>query len=193
MYIFFITSNILTIIGLLYGIYTQKLPFITVGEIKPFLDQIDAKHEKRVRRFWLISFLLSIVFIIISTLIEFMNLELGTEATIQSIFYQLITVLAQMLGFWIFYHCAYKKKGTALLMLSISIKTFVLVMSIFEIWEHAALLDPLSWLFIALLYSINVFFLVSSINLYKINSKIEYQTVLALKHKYGADANGFCL
>lgn len=190
---FFIIFNLLIILSLLYAIFSQKLLSFTSDEVKPFLDQLDPQHEKRVRKFWLVSFLLAIAFTIITNLIEFIGLGLSTEATSKSIFNQLITVLAQIPVFWMLYYCAYKKKGTALLMLSISIRTIILVMTFFEIWNHTGLLDPSSWLFIALLLPIDVFFLVTSINLYKVNSKVEYQIVLALKHKYGVSANGFCL
>lgn len=190
---FFIIFNLLIILSLLYAIYSQKLLSFTSDEVKPFLDQLDPQHEKRIRKFWLVSFLLAIAFTIITNLIEFIGLELGTEATSKSIFNQLITILAQIPVFWMLYYCAYKKKGTALLMLSISIRTIILVMTFFEIWNHTGLLDPSGWLFIALLLPIDVFFLVTSINLYKVNSKVEYQIVLALKHKYGVSANGFCL
>ncbi|CUI18124.1 putative membrane protein (plasmid) [Candidatus Protochlamydia naegleriophila] len=180
------------LLSLLYGIYAQKLPSFTVDEIKPFLDQIDAKHEKRVRRIWLISFCLAIVLTVVNTLTGLMELTLRSQ-TFNIFLYPLIIFLAVTPGPWIIYHCAYKKKGTAWLLVVIFSKTIVLVVSIFKILGQAALLDSLDWLNIALPFSIDAFFWVSCIKLYRVNSKIEYQIVLALKHKYGTDANGFCL
>lgn len=193
MHIFFIIFNLLIFLSILYGIYSHNPLSFTNDEIKPFIDQIDSKHEKMVRKIWLVSFLLSIVLTTVNTLTGLIEMTLHTSITLNTFLYPLIIALAVIPGSWMLYHCAYKKKGTAWLMLVIFIRTIVLVVSIFKILGQAALLGPLDWLFIALSFSIDVFFWGSCIELYRVNSKTEYQIVLALKHKYGADANGFCL
>src|SRR5262249_19119553 len=122
-----IFNQIEAIILIIFGIYLlinylKRTPKYSIQEedLKPYLSQMDIQIEETVRKQWLISFLIytvSSAFVIFLKYIGVITLnEVGKETgNPYSIIFDI--VFSSILWVLITYHCSYKKRGTAWLLL----------------------------------------------------------------------------
>jgi hypothetical protein len=172
---------------------------LSEDDLKPFLADINLQTEEGIRRQWLVSFYVYMGGTALFTFFNFFKIDsynqlselIGVIFTILLGLFILFPVLTPW--FWITYHCAYKKRGTAWLML------FLISLPLGELanvaqgeWNQAMESGSFALIILMTFVGSEVFFWINCLRLYKFNSKRKYQTVLALKAKYGPEANGFC-
>ena len=169
-------------------------------DLKPFLDVLNLDMEEKVRKQWLIS-LYAITgisaFPIILTYFGgdggFNEFSENTSPTFSIIFGLFISSLALIPWFWITYHCSYKKRGTAWLiwtMISLPLRELESIGK--GEWHQVSEWDSLGWSMVIMSLGIKVFYWINCLQLRRVNSVREHQTILALKAKYGPDVNEFC-
>jgi hypothetical protein len=181
---------------------SKNQQFLSEEDLKPFLGSINLDFEEKVRKQWLVSFFtltgisaLSIFFIIIKNELFKESADLMSIAFI-IVFGSIVSSLPLIPWCWITYHCAYKKRGTAWLLWTtiwflLRLIFLAIVAAAFD-WSQAAEMNSLGWFMGITFLSTEIFYRVNSFRLLMVNSDRECQKVLALKAKYGRDADGFC-
>lgn len=155
-------------------------------------NDIDVIYEEKIRTQWLILFSIYFAFNFFETIVRSLDLEAIKELTVsQGQFSALRMIVLSSLtvlipDFLITYYCSYRKKGTAWLMFLIVVVPVGLVVKFFRLEAND---------FYQLLYGISsligVVYWIACIRLRRVNAKWEYQKVLALKAKFGEEADGF--
>jgi hypothetical protein len=182
------------ILGLLIYLVVKKINtklknriLLPTSDISTYLKQVDEIKEEKARKRWLIIFIINYLSSIFSAFSMWMNMSVSQPLPIK------ITVLSSYaisfaLSFWITYHCAYKKRGSAyllLLLISIPISIFFLIMSQFSNPSYWSQLTNLTKISVLLNFGLNMLFWISSFNLRKINLVRRYHTnALLLKEKF---------
>ncbi len=172
---------------------------LSEADLKPFLDGLSLDIEVKVRKQWLASLFaftgitaLSIFFIYFGDG-AFNEFSENTPLAFSLSFGLFLSSLVVVPWFWITYYCSYKKRGTVwLIWTMISLPLRELSSIGMGEWNQAADWDSLSWFMVITFLGIEVLYWVNCLRLLRVNSARECQTVLALKAKYGPEANGFC-
>lgn len=172
---------------------------LSEADLKPFLDGLNSDIEEKIRKQWLVSLFaftgisaLSIVLTYFGDGI-FNEFSENTSPAIIIVIGIFISCLALLSWFWITYHCSYKKRGTAWLMLTMITLPLRELTSIGKgQWNQVTEWDSFAWFMIITFLGMKVFFWINCLRLQRVNSAREYQRVLAWKAKYGPDADSFC-
>ena len=201
--IFFILAVFLLIAALFGPTYwryrkNKKYP-LSEEELKQYLNESDLRHEEKVRKRWL----LSLFFIQISSFFSLLLPWLAASEELRPYVLSetgntevgiLLPIIFSFLSFLISYHCAYRKRGTILLMLSIVLLplqvlgTVLLPLKV-EAGSSIKNFDSLSFSFIdcgVLLFLVGIlfWFWVNCIRLRSVNAFRKSQINLARKNKY---------
>jgi hypothetical protein len=182
------------IIGFLIFLVVKKINrtlknriLLPTSNVSIYLKPIDEIKEAKTKKRWLTTYILTYLFSIISTFSIWLNISTPQPiaAKILTLFFYLISLA---LSFWITYHCAYKKQGSAfllLLLITIPISTIVTLVSQLNqtfYWPQFSLLT-LILLFIN--FGLNALFWVVSFELRKVNLVRRYHlNALILKEKF---------
>ncbi len=163
------------------------------------MANIDILKEETVRKQWLISFFIYSAISALSTLISISAILIlirkasFTEAETTDIASKLVDLTLSFLvlipWFWITYHCAYKKRGTAWLMWTlILLPAGVLINGIMRgTWNQFAEGPFLAKSIALMSLGIAVYYWINCLRLKRVNLDREYQRVLALKEKSRTD------
>lgn len=200
------TLVIVFVIFFIYKIFKNRASsslknqqLLTDDELNPFLNTLNLDVEKKVRKQWLVSFFAFTGIHALSAFLAYIGdgaysmVSENTSPALSVIFGIFISFFILIFWFWITYHCAYKKRGTAWLMWTmISIPLRELADIGKGEWKHAAEWDSFGWFMVITFIGIEIFYWINCLRLRRVNAAREYQRILALKAKYGSDANGFC-
>lgn len=165
--------------------------------MQPFLRNIDLVREELIRKQWLVSLYVFTAFHTVSTLLsclvggDFTPLIESTGIAFGSIVVLALSCLLSVPLFWITYHCAYKKRGTAWLMWIMIVNPLGELGWLVGVYEVLAEGNGIFWYLLTIVVGIEVFYWINCWRLRKVNSIREYQRVLALKAKYGSDVYDF--
>jgi MFS family permease len=187
-----ITFLLLPVLCLFVPVYlrhrkNKKYP-ISEEELRSYLNNAQIEHEARVRKQWLVSFSTLIMISIVSSMaLWLVPSPVLTEPTPDAIEQPAIAcvlsigcILACSL---IGYYCAYKKRGTVWLLLSIiSIPTGI-------VSPFLARTEPLpsglaEWMAFSMIAGIEMWLWANCIRLRKVNGVRKTQVKLARKNKY---------
>ena len=171
--------------------YLASRILLPTSDIELYLKEINTTKEEKVRRQWLISFvILNIISIIFSYLSRaaFSPYLSGMSTVIFNAVALAISVLSVIPSILITYYCAYQKRGSAFLLYII----IILPLSIFGlmtreyfrpsmIWSQALVIASFSQL------AINIVYWINCIRLRSVNLKRRFHTnALILKEKFKA-------
>lgn len=200
--------SILVFLLIAFGLYkllkskskkSESRQALSEEDLKPFLSGINLDSEEKVRKQWLVSLFIFTGISALSSLItyfgesSFKELSEYTGIAFSILFGLFVSAVALIPLFWITYHCAYKKRGTAWIMwIMISLPLGELSDIAKGGWSQSAEWDSTGWIMVMTFLVVEVYFWINCLRLRRVNSEREYQKVLALKAKYGSDANGFC-
>lgn len=199
--------SVIVFLLIAFGIYrlfkrrskkSENQPSLSEVDLKPFLETLNLEIEEKVRKQWLISFFAFTGISALSILFTyfgggaFNEFSKNTSPAFGVVCGLLIVSLALIPRFWIIYHYSYKKRGTAWLMWTMILLPLGELVDIGKgRWNEVAELDCLGWFIFITFLGIEVFFWINCLRLRRVNADRKYQRVLALKAKYGPDANGF--
>ena len=149
------------------------------------LNTVKTEHEK-IRKRWLISLLADTAMGIIVALLAYFNYGLFQEISkYNNEFFSIsmgfiLSTLPFVLSYWISYHCAYKKRGTAWLMWTLII---IPIGMIFGYPKHLPLFLQLiltwntyEWPFIAIKTGLEIYYWINCWTLRKINLSMASST-----------------
>lgn len=146
------------------------------GVVNPQLTEIQTESERKVRRNWLISFALYYVSVVVAYTSLFLEEGIFDEVIREFGFFwalgasAAISALILACGLSIVYYCAFRRKGTALLLLILcAVPTRELLGMAKAGIEPLAQLDPVGWLIFAALLGVEVFYWFCSLRLYQVN------------------------
>ena len=158
----------------------DSLLFVLSEEEKAtYLNSIDGRSEEKTRQMWLIAFFLNMA----KDLLVSYSFSASTSFFLGSCFSNLISCFA-------IYHCAYKKKGAGLILLSVVNFPVLFGVPFLSVVSSLSVLELVKLLFV---FVIGMFYWICCIRLHRANSVREYQVLLALREKFGPHVNGFCL
>ena len=202
----YILISIIVFLLIIFGVYklfsrnskkSENQQFLSEEDLKPFLGSINLDFEEKVRKQWLVSFFAIMGTLAVSNFFIWIDLvKEHTSIAVSIVIGSILTVLALTPWCWITYHCAYKKRGTAWLLwtaiwMSLRLLSVGIVAAVLD-WSQAPELNTLEWFIIMVYLGLELFYCVNCFRLLMVNSDRECQKVLALKAKYGPDADGFC-
>lgn len=183
-----ILYSVITLVFLLmsFGIYkllkrkknASKRPKVSEEDLQPYLQDIDVKKEKKVRKRWLtifciIQFLNFLFFFLHFSIDGFTESPSNKELTFMLVFFFLFSALIVMPVFWITYHCSYKKRGTKWLM-------FILILT--PLAGAARILSGEESQMLATVdVAILAYYWIHCLRLYKVNALRKQKTKIALK------------
>ncbi len=100
----------------------KKRVFFPNDELSLYLAPLDIKSEEKIRKQWLWTFLISTLFSLAPFTVIVSNPQLQAQIPYQNapLFYAVmfsVMLVAMAMVLWLVYYCAYKKRGTALLLI----------------------------------------------------------------------------
>ena len=161
--------------------YLAERLLLPDDNIPLYLHRLDVEKENKIRKLWLISFILANLFSIYFPFVTWVN-----SVGISPFLAFAIALLSVIPSIWITYYCAYLKRGSAfLLYLIISIPVSIVILSMNElirplfIWSSHLKISGI--LYLAAL----IFFWTSSIKIRRVNLNRRYHiNALALTEKF---------
>lgn len=195
----------LTMFLMLLGAFILLLPFYLLGlvysrrrsnkkypiseeELRPYFGHTELQYEARVRKQWVLSYLLQIVlFFTLPLMLWWCEASdsgpFGLSATGPRPIDVLALAIREFLIFLIGYYCAYKRRGTIWLFWSIILmpRTILVLLCL-----GAALLYGFGWYFLMLtpLLGVQIWLWVNCIRLRRVNALRRSFASLARKNKY---------
>jgi hypothetical protein len=102
--------------------YLKKRIFLPNDDLTLYLQPIDTQSEEKIRKQWLTTFIISTLFSIVCVIPILMDPQIAAQISFSSApaLYSIIFAVGgvvSILIIWAVYHCAYKKRGTAILLL----------------------------------------------------------------------------
>lgn len=165
-------------------------------DLKPYFDSLNLEFEEKARKQWLAIFLTLNGFIFLNSIYHIYNgdtfLKLSEKFGVifPLIFAILCFLLIALPILWFTYYCAYKKRGTALLMFIIVTYPLELIFNIgYNLWTHAAAWDIFGWILTGISLGLDVLLWIASIRLWKVNTARKHQKILAFQAKFGSAPN----
>lgn len=157
------------------------------SDISIYLKPIDEIKEAKVKKEWLTIFILTYLSSFISIFFVWSNIS-SLQPNFFKITLLFIYGIIFSLSLWITYHCAYKKQGTAYLLLLLISIPLSIGFSLFSQLQQPLYWSQFSKLTLILLfinYGLNALFWIESFKLRRINLIRRYhQNALTLKEKF---------
>ncbi|MBX7066772.1 MAG: hypothetical protein K1X28_06035 [Parachlamydiales bacterium] len=138
-------------------------------------------EDLKVRKQWLVVFLLMTVMTIVHQIIVYQfDLKLSDEIPMRKNIFLLISCAGMLAVNYLFYHCAYKKFGTKFLMFFLILSPLSLVSSaIIYLWGIVPYVNyfPGYWVLTVMSFALGIGLFVLNWKMRKINLRIKYAKV----------------
>jgi hypothetical protein len=162
--------------------YLKQRILLPNRNIKSYLEPIDEIYENKIKKSWLVSFILLNTVSFLSTVAILWKIENLTTPSKIVIISSTLFVFA--ISIYITYYCAYMKRGTALLLYILIVSPFSQIYNTFlQVTNKTAILLP-NWLQIILL-TLLIFYWIQSLLLRNVNLKRRHhKDAMYLKHYF---------